>query len=164
MSLDSGSNELFAAMHKPTSSKVTLDAICDWVPKLKAANPAPRIGFSYIIVWSGASREEHGLHENIHEIVMAAERARDHAFDYIAYKPILERQESGAEVMAPGKAEAEEQRVVARIRGEVERAKEVAGSPSTSTNPPTCACSRTAPGAASRPSRRSVTCRRFARC
>ena len=102
MSLDSGSNELFAAMHKPTSSKVTLDAICDWVPKLKAANPAPRIGFSYIIVWSGASREEHGLHENIHEIVMAAERARDHAFDYIAYKPILERQ-SGAEVMAPGK-------------------------------------------------------------
>ena len=127
MSLDSGSNELFAAMHKPTSSKVTLDAICEWVPKLKAANPAPRIGFSYIIVWSGASREEHGLHENIHEIVMAAERARDHAFDYIAYKPILERQESGAEVMAPGKAEAEEQRVVARIRGEVERAKEVAG-------------------------------------
>lgn len=127
MSLDSGSNDLFAAMHKPTSSKVTLDAICEWVPKLKAANPAPRIGFSYIIVWSGASREEHGLHENIHEIVMAAERARDHAFDYIAYKPILERQESGAEVMAPGKAQEEEQRVVARIRAEVERAKEVAG-------------------------------------
>ena len=42
---------------------------------------------------------------------MAAERARDHEFDYIAYKPILERQESGAEVMAPGKAQEEEQRV-----------------------------------------------------
>lgn len=127
MSLDSGSNELFEAMHKPTSSKVTLDFVCEWVPKLKAANPAPRIGFSYIIVWSGASREEHGLHENIDEIVQAAERARDFEFDYIAYKPILERQESGAEVMAPGKAREEEQRVVARIRVEVEKAKEVAG-------------------------------------
>lgn len=127
MSLDSGSNELFAAMHKPTSSKVTLDAICKWVPKLKEINAGPKIGFSYIVVWSGASREENELHENIHEIVMAAKRARDARFDYIAFKPILERQADGAEVMDPGKAEMEEQAVVARIRGEVDRAKEFAG-------------------------------------
>lgn len=127
MSLDSGSNELFAAMHKPTSAAVTLDAICARVPELKAANPAPRIGFSYIIVWTGASRDEHGLHENIHEIVLAAERARDAGFDYIAYKPVLERQASGAEVMDPGKARAEERAVAERIRAEVERAKAVAG-------------------------------------
>ena len=127
MSLDSGSDELFQAMHKPTSSKVTLDAICEWVPRLKEANPAPRIGFSYIIVWSGASREDNDLHENIDEIVLAAERARRFGFDYIAYKPVLERQESGAEVMDPGKAEAEEQAVAQRIRAEVERAKIAAG-------------------------------------
>jgi wyosine [tRNA(Phe)-imidazoG37] synthetase (radical SAM superfamily) len=126
MSLDSGSNELFAAMHKPTSGNVTLDAICEWVPKLKAANPKPKIGFSYIVVWSGASREENALHENIHEIVMAAERAKAASFDYISFKPILERQEDGAEVMDPSKAEAEERAVVARIRAEVDRAKELA--------------------------------------
>lgn len=126
MSLDSGSNELFAAMHQPTSSKVTLDAICEWVPRIKAANPAPRLGFSYIIVWQGATRDENPLHENIHEIVLAAERAADAGFDYISFKPILERQEDGAEVMDPTKAAEAEQDVAVRIRGEVEKAKEFA--------------------------------------
>ena len=107
MSLDSGSNELFAAMHK-------------------AANPAPRLGFSYIIVWQGATRDETPLHENIHEIVLAAQRASEAGFDYISFKPILERQADGAEVMDPTKAAAEEQDVVVRIRGEVEKAKEFA--------------------------------------
>ncbi|QDV05700.1 molybdenum cofactor biosynthesis protein A [Planctomycetes bacterium Poly30] len=125
MSLDSGSNELFREMHKPTSSAVTLDVICEWVPKLKAINPAPQVGFSYIIVWSGASREEHALNENIHEIVMAAERAKAAQFDYIAFKPILERQEDGAEVMNPAKAEAREREVVAEIRRQVDLAKEL---------------------------------------
>ncbi len=125
MSLDSGSNELFREMHKPTSGAITLDAICEWVPKLKAANPAPQIGFSYIIVWSGASREEHALNENIHEIVMAAERAKAAKFDYIAFKPILERQEDGAEVMNPEKAEAAERAVVQEIRRQVDIAKEL---------------------------------------
>ena len=125
MSLDSGSNELFRAMHKPTSGTLTLDTICDWVPKLKAANPAPQIGFSYIVVWSGASREEHELHENMHEIVMAAERAKAAKFDYIAFKPILERQEDGAEVMNPEKAVGREREVVAEIRRQVDLAKEL---------------------------------------
>ena len=126
MSLDSGSNELFEAMHNPTSGKITLDAICEWVPRLKGINPKPRIGFSYIIVWSGASREAHDLHENIHEIAMAAKRAKDAEFDYIAFKPVLERQDDGAEVMDPGKAKARERAVVKRIRVEVDRAKELA--------------------------------------
>lgn len=126
MSLDSGSNELFREMHKPTSAAVTLDAICEWVPKLKAINPSPQIGFSYIIVWSGASRDEHALNENIHEIVMAAERAKAAQFDYIAFKPILERQADGAEVMNPEKAEAREREVVAEIRRQVDLAKELA--------------------------------------
>lgn len=123
MSLDSGSNDLFVAMHKPTSGKVTLDSVCSWVPKLKAQNAKPRIGFSYIIVWSGASREDNDLHENIHEIVLAAERAKRFEFDYIAFKPVLERQADGAEVMDPDKARQEEASVVARILAEVDRAK-----------------------------------------
>ncbi len=126
LSLDSGSNELFMAMHKPTNPKCDLDFVCEWVPKIKAANPEVRIGFSYIVVWGGATREDNELHENIDEMVMAAERAKRFEFDYIAFKPILERQESGAEVMDPQKTAEETAVVVARIRAEVDRAKEVA--------------------------------------
>ncbi len=126
MSLDAGSNELFEAMHRPTNSSVTLDAICAWVPRLKAANPKPRIGFSYIIIWGGASRDEHALADNIDEVVLAAERAKRSGFDYIALKPVLERQENGAEVMDPGKANAALDATIARVRREVDRAKGLA--------------------------------------
>ncbi len=126
LSLDSGSNELFVAMHKPVSKDVDLDAICAWIPQIKDANPDVRVGFSYIIVWQGASRDDEKLHENIGEIVLAAERAKRSRFDYISLKPVLERQENGAEVMDPGKAEARLQEIVARIRSEVDRAKQLA--------------------------------------
>jgi len=126
LSLDSGSNELFVAMHKPVQKECDLDFVCEWIPKIKEANPAVRIGFSYIIVWSGASREDNTLHENIDEIALAAERAKRYRFDYIAYKPVLERQANGAEVMDPTKTAEETRRVVARIRAEVDRAKQLA--------------------------------------
>ncbi len=125
LSLDSGSNELFVEMHRPTNKKVDLDAICEWVPKIKERNPQVRVGFSYIIVWQGASRDDETIHENIHEIVMAAERAKHYGFDYIAFKPVLERQETGAEVMDPSKTALEVAKVVARIRAEVDRAKQL---------------------------------------
>jgi len=127
LSLDSGTNELFRAMHKPTSSDVTLESIVEWIPKIKDANPLPRLGFSYIIIWKGASREENELHENIHEIELATKLAKHWRFDYISLKPILERQESGAEVMDPSKTESDTKAVVQRIRAEVERAQEHAG-------------------------------------
>jgi hypothetical protein len=126
LSLDSGSNELFAAMHKPVVPDLTLDTICSWIPKIKAANGKPRLGFSYIIVWKGASREQVALHENIDEIVMAAERAKRYRFDYIAFKPVLERGLDGAEVMDPAKAKEELALVVARIRAAVDQAKQLA--------------------------------------
>jgi wyosine [tRNA(Phe)-imidazoG37] synthetase (radical SAM superfamily) len=122
LSLDSGSNELFRAMHKPVRADLDLDEICSWIPRIKARNPAVRIGFSYIIVWGGAARDGEQIHENIHEIVLATERARAAGFDYIALKPVLERQANGAEVMDPAKAREETQQVVARIRAEVDRA------------------------------------------
>jgi len=126
LSLDSGSNELFTAMHKPVSKKLDLDAICEWIPKIKERNPLVRIGFSYIIVWGGATRDDETLHENIDEIAMAAERAKRSGFDFIAFKPVLERQDTGAEVMEPDKAEAELGKVVARIRTEVDKANALA--------------------------------------
>ncbi|MCA9000770.1 MAG: hypothetical protein KDB61_02520, partial [Planctomycetes bacterium] len=123
LSLDSASNELFVAMHNPNSAAVNLDTICASMRELKAAYPAPRLGYSYVIVWSGASREDNELFENIHEIVPAAARAREYGFDYISFKPVLERQSDGAEVMDPSKISDQESRVIARIRAAVDEAK-----------------------------------------
>lgn len=125
LSLDSGSNDLFIRMHQPVQKRVDLDEICGWIPRIKDANPAVRVGFSYIIVWDGATRDDEKIHENIDEIVMAAQRAKDARFDYIAFKPVLERQEGGAEVMDPEKAESELRSVIGLIRREVDRAKEL---------------------------------------
>jgi hypothetical protein len=93
------------------------------VPRIKARNPGVRIGYSYIIVWKGASRDGVALLENIDEIVPATERARRYGFDFIALKPVLERAPGGAEVMDPARAQEDLARVVARIRGEVEKAR-----------------------------------------
>ncbi len=116
LSLDSGSNDVFRRMHNPSSATLTLDEICSWIPKIKAANPALQLGFSFVITWKGGSRGAVKIIENIHEMVMAAKRASDARFDYISFKPFLERQADGAEVMDPAKTESELQAVVARIQ------------------------------------------------
>jgi len=126
LSLDAGSNELFRAMHKPVKKSLTLDEICAWIPRIKARNPRFQIGFSYIIVWQGASRDEVAIHENIDEIAMATQRAKDYGFDYISLKPVLERAAGGAEVMDPAAAREQQSQVVARIREEVDRAQALA--------------------------------------
>jgi hypothetical protein len=126
LSLDSGSNDLFRTMHKPVDKTLTLDAICEWIPKIKAANPKPRIGFSYIIVWEGAERADVAVHENVAEIVLATERAKSSGFDYISLKPFLERTPDGAEVMDPSSAHSELATMVARVRTEVDKASAMA--------------------------------------
>jgi wyosine [tRNA(Phe)-imidazoG37] synthetase (radical SAM superfamily) len=123
LSLDAGSNELFRAMHKPVKRSLSLDEICEWVPRIKQRNPRFEVGYSYIIVWEGSSRDGVPLHENIHEIALAAERAARHGFDYIALKPVLERGPDGAEVMDPAAAKARLDEVVARIHAELEKAR-----------------------------------------
>jgi MoaA/NifB/PqqE/SkfB family radical SAM enzyme len=122
LSLDSGSNETFERMHRPVKA-ITLDEICEWVPRLRQRNPKPLVGFSYIIVWSGAEREEGAkIVPNIDEIVMAAKRARDFGFSYISLKPFLTRRPDGAEVMDPS-ATADLERTIRRIRAAVDEAK-----------------------------------------
>jgi pyruvate-formate lyase-activating enzyme len=125
LSLDSGTNDTFIRMHKPVNPNITLENICEWVPKIKAKNPVFQFGFSFIIVWKGAEREEDvKIVENIHEMEIATKLARDHQFDYIAMKPFLVRSESGSEVMDPDGAEAELKTMTRRIREGVDRCKE----------------------------------------
>jgi hypothetical protein len=127
LSLDAGCNETFRAMHRPARRDLTLDEICDWIPRIKERNPRLRVGYSFVIVWRGASRDGVSLCENIDEIATAAERARRYGFDYISLKPVLERAADGAEVMTPGRAGEALEDVVARIVAGVERARRLAG-------------------------------------
>ncbi|MBL6720864.1 MAG: radical SAM protein [Planctomycetes bacterium] len=126
LSLDSGSNELFRAMHRPNDPQLDLDAICAHAPAIRAAGPEVTLGYSYIVTWEGAQRDDEQIFENIDEIVLAAERAKASGFHYIGFKPVLTRTEDGAEVMDPASMEAHVAEVAARIRTEVERAKELA--------------------------------------
>jgi ADP-L-glycero-D-manno-heptose 6-epimerase len=99
LSLDSGADATFQAMHLPRKA-ITLEEICAGVPPLKDANPSLQVGFSFIIVWGGSEANGAKIHENVHEIVAAAELAKAHRFDYIAFKPFLERvEETNAEVI-----------------------------------------------------------------
>jgi organic radical activating enzyme len=123
LSLDSGSNDTFQRMHKPSRKTLTLDEICAWVPKIKAANPRFQFGFSYIITWKGSQRDDVHVVENIDEIVMAARRARDAEFDYISFKPFLERASEGSEVMNPEKMAEQMAAVVRKIVASVDEAK-----------------------------------------
>jgi sulfatase maturation enzyme AslB (radical SAM superfamily) len=123
LSLDAGSNDVWRRMHNPSSKTLTLDEICSWGPKIKALNASFDLGFSFVITWKGGSRGDVKVVENIHEIEMAAERAAKSGFDYISFKPFLERQQDGAEVLDPKKIEVELQQVIARIRTAIDNAR-----------------------------------------
>jgi MoaA/NifB/PqqE/SkfB family radical SAM enzyme len=125
LSLDSGTDDTFQAMHKPRRP-ITLDEICQWVPKIKDKNADFRLGYSFIVTWRGAQRDDVTIVENIHELVTAAERAKRYRFDYLSVKPFLMRQEgNGAEVMNPDRAEDDLSRVTARIQAAVAEAKQL---------------------------------------
>ena len=99
LSLDSGSNPTFQAMHNPRKDFV-LQEICAVVPDIKAANPDLTVGFSYIVTWQGAFINDTNIVENLHEISQATRLARDSKFSYISFKPFLTRDElNNAEVI-----------------------------------------------------------------
>ena len=128
LSLDSGSNETFIAMHQPRKKHVTLDWICEQIPAIKAKNPNFNIGFSFIIVWKDCEANDAKIVENVHEIYMGAERAKQAKFDYISYKPFLTRAEANnAEIVGLTKEEGRVEPVMAEIRRRVDEAKELNG-------------------------------------
>ncbi len=125
LSLDSGSNQTFRAMHKPSKPTLDLDEICSWIPKIKAVNSEFQIGYSFSITWQGASRDDVGVVENIDEMAEAARRARDAEFNYISFKPFLERSGEGSEIMAPEGTDDPLADVTRRIDAQVAAAREL---------------------------------------
>ena len=125
LSLDSGSDGVFQAMHKP-KRPISLDEICAGVPPVKRINDKFKIGFSFIITWKGAFINDTKIVENIDEIVEGAERARRYEFDYISYKPFLTRAETNnAEIVDLHETNAHFDQIVERIRKSVDEAKKL---------------------------------------
>lgn len=116
LSLDSGSDEVFQAMHRPKGKGIDLDEICRTAAEIPRANPAVQLGYSFVITWKGASRAEEWIVENVHEMELATARAKAAGFDYISFKPFLSRAREGAEVLAPDSASAGTASIVERIQ------------------------------------------------
>jgi len=136
LSLDSGSNELFEAMHKPKGRllgvnnkkgpAISLDTICEGVAAVKKAHPKLRLGYSFIIVWKDCEANDAAIHENVHEIVLATERARRYGFDYISFKPFLTRAEkNNAEIVGLTKETNRIDDIMVEIRKQVDLAKQL---------------------------------------
>ncbi len=99
LSLDSGTDPTFQAMHNPRKA-ITLEQICAGVPAIRDANPDVTVGFSYIVTWRGANINDRDIVENLHEIARATRLAKDSRFSYISFKPFLTRDElNNAEVI-----------------------------------------------------------------
>ncbi len=126
LSLDSGTNDTFRAMHKPGSKKVTLEWICAHIPPIKKINPKFKIGFSFIIVWKDCETNDTKIIENVDEIIPAAKLAKAHEFDYISYKPFLTRAEiNNAEVIGIDKERNYVASIMEKIRNNINDAKEL---------------------------------------
>ena len=116
LSLDAGSNQTFRAMHKPSKAGLDLDEICGWIPRIKDANDSFDLGYSFIITWKGASRDDVGVVENIGEMAQAARRARDAGLAYISFNPLLARRRAGRHGRRGARCRCEGRRVRRELR------------------------------------------------
>ena len=126
LSLDSGTNETFRAMHKPGSKKCTLEWICQHIPVIKKTNSKFMLGFSFIIVWKDCETNDMKIIENVDEIVTATQLAKQYQFDYISLKPFLTRAElNNAEIVGIDKEQKYVESIMSKIRSAVNQAKQL---------------------------------------
>jgi pyruvate-formate lyase-activating enzyme len=126
LSLDAATDETFQAMHLPRGKGVSLDGICRSAIAIKDANPAVSLGFSFIVTWPGATANGQPIVDNIDDMSAAAGLAREHGFDFIAFKPLLDRDDGGAETMPfreDGTRDAERAELAERVAGQVAAAR-----------------------------------------
>jgi len=90
LSLDSATDETFQRMHR-LKIKKTLSEIHQDVYRFKQEFPQVPVGYSFIVTWHGAHINNEDIIPNSHEMVEAARLAKEHAFDYISFKPFLDR-------------------------------------------------------------------------
>ena len=123
LSLDSGTDKTFQAMHKP-KKPITLEKICQDVAEVKSRHPNIIIGFSYIVTWENAYADGRPILSNIGEISQAAKLARDNNFDYVSIKPFLERSfDNSAEIIEINQPFEEYKKTINRIIQNIQEAK-----------------------------------------
>lgn len=123
ISLDSGTDTTFQAMHKP-KRPISLDEICNGVRTLKEKYPNLTIGSSYLITWEGICVNGKSITANIDEIVPAAKLAKRFRFNYITFKPFLERSSEYSEVLGISQLQ-EAQKIIEKIHENIQEAKKL---------------------------------------
>jgi hypothetical protein len=92
-------------------------------------NPKITLGYSYVITWEGISVNNHELTANINEMDLAVSLAKEHAFDYVSFKPCLLRLESSQkESLFDTPDHEREARIIEDIKNKLAQAKETGGS------------------------------------
>jgi organic radical activating enzyme len=99
LSLDAGRESTFHEMHLPRHKNTRLRHICQSAMSIKKTNSAVSLGFSFIVCWGGATVNGNPILENISEMAVAAQLAKHFRFDFITFKPLLDRDEVGAETI-----------------------------------------------------------------
>lgn len=127
ISIDASREGTFRELHRP-KTKVSLLQILEGVKRVKKANPAVSIGYSFLIVWEGIDVNGSPLRPNIDEIHETVELAKQYGFDYVSLKPCLVKQEeSRRETLLDQVNKADEEEIVKEIKAAIQKAREVAG-------------------------------------
>ncbi len=92
LSLDAGSNETFRAMHKPCANRSRSTRSARGCRRSRRVNPAlPARLLVHHHLAGRLARRRRGRSRTSTRSMAAAKRARDAGFDYISFKPFLER-------------------------------------------------------------------------
>jgi len=127
LSLDAARQETFVRSHCPKTS-ISLAEILDSARHMKRLNPRVSLGYSFVIVWEGLTLNGSALCPNIEEMAAAAQLAASHGFDYISFKPCLVRlQDSHKESLLDSVSRAQEHKIAAAIRRNLQAARQAAG-------------------------------------
>jgi len=126
LSLDAGCQDTFVKAHRPRTG-ITLHEILKSAQELKLRNPRFTLGYSFVIVWEGIRVNGRQLAPNIAEMADAVQLAREHAFDYVSFKPCLLRlEESEKESLFADPDDSQEQRVITAIKNNLQKARDTA--------------------------------------
>lgn len=88
LSLDAGTDESFAIIHN-SKSKKRLSEIVAEVKEMRSQWGKFQMGFSYLALCEDFRGNNTSLRNNLKEIPIAAQLARDHGFSYLSVKPFI---------------------------------------------------------------------------
>jgi len=88
LSLDAGTNETFQQIHRP-KIRATLEEILSAVRAMRRKHLDFQIGFSFLIIGEGKMVNHIPLVNNIKEISLAAQSAKECGFSYFSLKPFI---------------------------------------------------------------------------